>query len=149
MLRTMGRAVLGAALLAAVAGTASAKDLAGRLRGSWTADKKALFEMAAPPYYKMATPEKQKEMLAEAMKSTPDMGFVFAADTLTANMGGEAQVATYKITKIEKNTVFFDALAKAAADKPPDSMYAEFVDDDTVKVSKVGDALVLLLRRAK
>jgi hypothetical protein len=145
----MGRAVLGLALLAAVAGTAFAKDLAGSLRGTWTADKKALFEVAAPPYYKMATPEKQKEMLAEAMKSTPDMGFVFTADTLTANMGGEAQVATYKITKIEKNTVFFDALAKSAPDKPADSMYAEFVDDDTVKVSKVGDPLILLLRRAK
>jgi hypothetical protein len=77
-----------------------AGDLAQGLRGRWTADKKALFEMAAPPAYKLATPEKQKEMLAEAMKDAPDMGFEFTADTVTANMGGPPQAASYKVTRV-------------------------------------------------
>jgi hypothetical protein len=98
--------------------------------------------MAAPPAYKLATPEKQKEMLAEAMKDAPDMGFEFTADTVTANMGGPPQAASYKVTRVEKRTVYFDATTK---NTPADKMYAEFVDDDTIRLSKVGDELVLLL----
>jgi hypothetical protein len=140
------RAAVATLAVAALAPAAYAKDLAGSLRGRWTADKKALFEMGAPPAYKLATPEKQKEMLAEAMKDAPDMGFEFTADTVTADMGGPPQVASYKVTKVEQRTVYFDAAAKGA---PADKMYAEFVDDDTIKLSKVGDELVLLLKRAK
>jgi hypothetical protein len=135
--------------LAALTLPVGAGDLAGSLRGRWAADKQAMFEMTAPPFYKLATPEKKKEMLAEAMKDVPDMGFEFTADTVSASLGGEAQVATYKVTKVEKRTVYFDAVAKAAPDQPADKMYAEFVDDDTIKLSKVGDPMVLTLKRAR
>jgi hypothetical protein len=135
--------------VAALALPAQAGDLAQGLRGRWAADKKALFEMAAPPAYKLATPEKQKEMLAEAMKDAPDMGFEFTADTVSANMGGPPQVASYKVTKIEKRTVYFDAVTKNAPEKDVDKMYAEFVDDDTIKLSKVVDEMILLLKRTK
>ena len=30
-----------------------------------------------------------------------------------------------------------------------DKMYAEFVDDDTIKLSKVGDEMILVLKRTK
>ena len=149
MRETMVRAMAVAVALAALTLPVQAKDLAQSLRGRWTADKKALFEAAAPPVYKLATPEKQKEMLAEAMKDAPDMGFEFTADTISANVGGEPQVASYKVTKIEKGTVYFDAIAKQAPGKGADKMYAEFVDDDTIKLSKVGDELVLVLKRTK
>lgn len=142
----MAGAAVATLAVTALARPAQAGDLAQGLRGRWAADKKALFEMAAPPAYKLATPEKQKEMLAEAMKDAPDMGFEFTADTVTANMGGPPQVASYKVTKIEKRTVYFDAVAKGT---PADEMYAEFVDDDTIKLSKVGDELVLLLKRTR
>jgi hypothetical protein len=128
---------------------AQAKDLAEGLVGRWSADKQALFEMTAPPFYKLATPEKKKEMLAQAMKDVPDMGFLFTADTVTASLGGEAQAATYKVTRVEKRTVYFDALAQKAPEKGADHMYAEFVDDDTIKLSKVGDEMVLVLKREK
>jgi hypothetical protein len=140
-----------AAILAAAAlgVPAQAKDLAQGLLGRWSADKQALFEMTAPPFYKLATPEKKKEMLAQAMKDVPDMGFEFTADTVSANMGGDAQVATYKVTKVEQRTVYFDALATKAPEKGADHMYAEFVDDDTIKLSKVGDEMILVLKREK
>jgi hypothetical protein len=149
MRETIVRAMAGAVALAALTLPVQAKDLAQSLRGRWAADKKALFEMAAPPVYKLATPEKQKEMLAEAMKDAPDMGFEFTADTIRANVGGEPQVASYTVTKVEKGTVYFDAIAKQAPGKGADKMYAEFVDDDTIKLSKVGDQLVLVLKRTK
>jgi hypothetical protein len=138
------------ALVAAIAAPLAAKDLAQGLRGRWAADKKALFEMTAPPFYKLATPEKKEQMLAEAMKDVPDMGFEFTADTLSASMGAEPpMVATYTVTKVEKGTVYFDAIAKGAQEKDADKMYAEFVDDDTIKLSKVGDAMILVLKRTK
>jgi hypothetical protein len=145
LLRTAVAALAGAALSTPV----QAKDLAQSLRGRWSADKQALVEAAAPPFYKTSSPEKQKEMLAQAMKDVPDMGFVFTADTLTASVGGEPQEATYKVTKVEKTTVYFDAIAKKAPSKPADNMYAEFVDDDTIKLSKVGDDMILVLKREK
>jgi hypothetical protein len=145
----MVRTAVVALSVTALALPARAGDLAQGLRGRWAADKKALFEMAAPPAYKLATPEKQREMLAEVMKDAPDMGFEFTADTLTASMGGPPHVASYKVTKIEKRTVYFDAISKEATAKDADKMYAEFVDDDTIKLSKVGDEMILLLKRTK
>lgn len=133
----------------ALAVPARAADLAQGLVGRWSADKQALFELTAPPFYKLATPEKKKEMLAQAMKDVPDMDFVFSADTVSANMGGDPQVATYKVTKVDKRTVYFDALANKAPEKGADHLYAEFVDDDTIKLSKVGDEMILVLKRQK
>ena len=136
--------------IAALASPSQAKDLAQGLRGRWAADKKALFETTAPPVYKLATPEKKEQMLAEAMKDVPNMDFEFTADTLSASMGAEPpMVATYTVTKVEKGTVYFDAIAKGAQAKDADKMYAEFVDDDTIKLSKVGDAMILVLKRTK
>lgn len=145
---TMARA---AALIAvALAGPAAAKDLSEGLIGRWNVDKEAAVEAGAPPEYKAASPEKKKEMLAQAVKGVPDMTFEFTADTISADMGsGEPQVATYKVTKVVKSTVYFDALAKTAPAKGADPMYAEFTDPDTLRLSKVGDEVVLLLRRAK
>ena len=143
------RAAVAVLATAALAVPAQAKDPAQGLLGRWIADKQALFEMTAPPFYKLATPEKKKEMLAQAMKDVPDMGFLFTADTVTANMGGEAQVATYKVTKVEKRVVYFDAVAQKAPEKGTDHLFAEFVEDDTIKLSKVGDDVVLVLKREK
>jgi hypothetical protein len=126
------------------------KDVAQGLRGRWAVDKHAAVEAGAPPEYHAATPEKKKEMLAEAVKGVPDMSFEFTADTVSADMGsGEPQVATYRVTKVEKRSVYFDAIAKTAPDKDPDQMYAEFVDDDTIRMSKVGEEVVLVLKRAR
>jgi hypothetical protein len=138
-----------AVITAGLAAPVQAKDLADGLRGRWAADKEALFEVAAPPDYKTATPEKKKEMLASGAKSMPDMAFEFTGDTITASVGGEPQIASYKVTKVEKRTVFFDALARNAPTPEADKMYAEFVDDDTLKLSKVGDQMILVLRRQK
>jgi len=147
---TIVRALAGTVALAALTLPVQAKDLAQGLRGRWAADKKALFEMTAPPFYKLATPEKKQQMLAEAMKDVPSMDFEFTGDTLSASMGGEPPtVAAYTVTRIEKGTVYFDAVAKGAKASDADKMYAEFVDDDTIKLSKVGDEMILVLKRTK
>jgi len=146
---TLVRTAVVASALAALSMPVQAKDLAQSLRGRWNADKQAMAEAAAPPFYKTASPEKRKEMLAQAMKDVPDLGVVFTADTVTANVGGDPQEATYTVTKVEKSTVYFDAIAKKAPAKPADKMYAEFVDDDTIRLSKVGDDMVLVLKREK
>ena len=146
---TMRRVMVAALTLCALAAPVLAGELAEGLRGRWAADKVALFEMTAPPVYKLASPEKKKEMLAQAMKDVPDLGFEFTAETLTANMGGEPQVASYKVTRTEKSTVYFDAIAQKEPDKAAEHMYAEFIDDDTIKLSKVGDEMILTLKRAK
>jgi hypothetical protein len=147
---TIVRVMAGVVALAALTLPVQAKDLAQGLRGRWAADKKALFEMSAPPFYKLATPEKKEQILAEATKDMPSMDFEFTADTLSASMGGDPPVlAAYTVTKVEKGTVYFDAIAKKAPGKGADKMYAEFVDDDTIKLSKVGDELILVLKRTK
>ncbi|MET0553195.1 MAG: hypothetical protein ABW221_09165 [Vicinamibacteria bacterium] len=147
---TIVRAAAAVLTTVVLAAQAHARDVAQGLRGRWNVDKHAAVEAGAPPEYHAATPEKKKEMLAEAVKGVPDMSFEFTADTISADMGsGEPQVATYRVTKVEKGTVYFDAIARTAPDQEPDKMYAEFVDDDTIRLSKVGDEVVLVLKRAQ
>lgn len=149
----VGRA-MAALALAATAAAAQAKVEAkvesAALRGKWNVDKQAVVEAGAPPEYTSATPEKKKEMLAQAVKGVPDMTLEFTEDTIRADMGsGDPQVATYKVTKVEARTVYFDATAKGAPEQGVEKMSGELVDADTMRLSKVGDPVVLLLRRAK
>jgi hypothetical protein len=148
----MNKRYVVAAWVMALAVPAMAKDLATSLPGNWTIDKAAAFEAMAPPFYKMATPEKQKEILADAMKSVPDMSVEFTATTASMKSGSEApQVATYKVTKQDQKTVWADMVPKkkdgsaGAAEK----FTFEFVDPNTVKMLKEGDPAALLLHRAK
>src|SRR6266545_688796 len=107
MMRRQAFAVMVAA--AGFAVPAAAKDLATSLKGNWVVDKLAAFEATAPPVYKAATPEKQKEMRDKVMTGMPDMVIEFTADTATMKAGTEtAEVASYKVTRQEKNTVWVD-----------------------------------------
>lgn len=131
---------------------AAAKDLATSLKGNWMVDKLAAFEASAPPFYKVATPEKQKEMRDKMLKDMPDMFVEFTATTAKMTAGKEApELANYKVTRQEKNTVWLDLVPQgktgpaAAAEK----FSMEFVDPDTVKMQKEGDPAALLLKRQK
>jgi hypothetical protein len=148
---TMRRELLAIWVLA-LAAPATAKDLAGSLPGNWMVDKASAFEAAAPPFYKMATPEKQKEILADAMKSTPDMFVEFTATTASMKAGGGApQVATYKVTKQDQKTVWVDLVpqTKSGAAATAEKYSFEFVDPNTVKMLKEGEPAALLLKRSK
>jgi hypothetical protein len=143
-----------ALMLLAVAGFAlpvAAKDLAASLQGNWMIDKLAAFEAAAPPVYKAATPEKQKEMRDQVMAGMPDMVIEFTADKATMKAGQDTEVATYKVTKQEKNTVWVDLVpqGKTGAAAAVEKLSLEFVDDDTLKMQKEGEPAALLLKRQK
>jgi len=139
------------ALMAAagLAAPATARDLAQSLKGNWVIDKLAAFEADAPPAYKMATPEKQKEMRDKMMAGTPEMVVEFTADKATMKAGQETpEVATYTITKQEKNTVWVDLVpqGKSGAAAQAEKFALEFVDDDTLKMRKEGEPALLLKR---
>jgi len=126
------------------------KDLASSLRGKWMLDKEAALEAAAPPAYKMATPEKQKEMREAMLKNMPEMVIEFTADTVSMKAGEKADTATYKVTRSAKSTVWLDATSKKKdGTEAVDKLMAEFLDADKVKLSKEGDPLVLILTRQK
>ena len=88
----MMRYVLATAAAVALAGPAMAKDLAAGLPGKWLVDKAAALEAAAPPFYKMATPEKKKELMADMMKSMPDMVLDFTATTMSRWVAAKLRV---------------------------------------------------------
>jgi len=149
-MRRRATVVLAAAL--AFATPAAARDLAQSLKGNWMIDKLAAFEASAPPAYKLATPEKQKEMRDKVMAGMPDMMVEFTADKATMKAGQEPpEIATYKITRQEKSTVWVDMVpqGKAGAAGPAEKFSLEFVDDNTVKMQKQGDPAGLLLKRQK
>jgi hypothetical protein len=136
----------------AVAVPAAAKDLAASLRGNWTVDKLAAIEAMAPPFYKSATPEKQKEIRDDMMKRMPDISVEFTATTAAMKSGQEApQVATYKVIRSEKSTVWLDLLPQGKNGPAPqaEKYTMEFVDADTVKMLKEGEPTALLLKRQK
>jgi hypothetical protein len=138
------------ALAAAV--PAAAGDLAASLRGTWTIDKAAAVEAAAPPFYKAATPEKQRELREEMMKSMPDMSVEFTATTAAMKSGqGAPQLAAYKVTRTEKSTLWADLVPQLKNGPAPqaEKFSFEFVDADTVKMLKEGDPSPLLLKRKK
>ena len=142
-------------LLVAAAGLAvpaAARDLAASLKGNWDVDKLAAFEASAPPFYKAATPEKQKEIRDEMLKKIPDMVVEFTADTATMRAGKEtAEVASYKVTRTDKSTVWLDLVpqGKTGPAAEVEKLSVEFVDDDTVKMQKDGEPAALLLKRQK
>jgi len=143
-----------ATVLLAAAGLAApvlAADRVQALRGKWTVDKAAAFEAAAPPAYKAATPEKQKEMRDEMLSKVPDMVLEFGEGTVSTKVGTEAaDSATYKVTKSDEKTVWFEVTSKGQDGSPSvDKMVAEFTDADTVKFSRDGDPMALILKRAK
>ena len=142
------------AVLCVAAGLAApllAKDRVQDLRGKWQVDKVAAFEASAPPFYKMATPEKQKEIRDKILGSMPDMVLEFGEGTVSTKSGDEAaEIATYKVTASDKSTVRFDVTSKKKDGSPSvDSMTAEFVDMDTVKFSHEGDPMAIILKRVK
>jgi hypothetical protein len=142
------------AVLCMAAGLAApllAKDRAEDLRGKWQVDKLAAFEASAPPFYKIATPEKQKEIRDKILGSMPDIVLEFGEGTVSTKTGDEAaEIATYKVTASDKSTVRFDVTSKKKDGSPSvDSMTAEFVDTDTLKFSHEGDPMALMLKRVK
>jgi hypothetical protein len=145
------RAVAVLCVAAGLAAPLLAKDRAEALRGKWLVDKVAAFEASAPPFYKMATPEKQKEIRDKMLTSIPDMVLEFGEGTVSTKAGDEtAEIATYKVTSSDKSTVRFDVTSKKKDGSPStDSMIAEFVDTDTVKFSHEGDPMALVLKRVK
>ena len=150
MMRRQALVVLVAA--AGFAVPATAKDLATSLKGNWVVDKLAAFEATAPPVYKAATPEKQKEIRDEVLKGMPDMVIEFTADTATMRAGKETpELASYKVTRQEKSTVWIDLVpqGKTGAAAVVEKLSLEFVDDDTVKMQKEGEPAALLLKRQK
>ena len=148
MMRRQALAVLLASAVLAV--PAAARDLATTLKGNWVVDKVAALEAAAPPVYKAATPEKQKEMRDAMLKGMPDMIIEFSADKATMKAGEQTpEVATYKITRQEKNTVWLDLTPQGTTAEETEKLSLEFVDDDTVKMMKEGDPAALRLNRPK
>ena len=140
------------AMAGSLAAPALAKDLAASLPGNWVVDKVAAVEAMAPPSYKSATPEKRKEMLAEILKTMPDMVIAFTATTASMTSGTDApQVATYKVTRQDKGTVWVDLVPQVSGGgtAPAEKFSLEFVDADTVKMLKEGDPAALLLKRSK
>jgi hypothetical protein len=149
MMRRQALAVFLAAL--GLAAPAGAKDLATSLRGNWALDKLAMLEASAPPFYKMATPEKKKELQDQMLKDMPDMVLEFTATTATMRSGDKAEPASYKVTRSEKTKLWLDFVPQGkSGDTPKVEKYSlEFVDADTVKMLKEGDPEGLLLRRKK
>jgi hypothetical protein len=148
----MRRQALAVLVVAGFAVPAAAKDLATTLKGNWVVDKMAAFEASAPPIYKAATPEKQKEMRDQVLKSMPDMVIEFTADKATMKAGQETpEVATYKITRQDKNTMWVELVpqGKTGPAAEAEKLSMEFVDDDTVKMLKEGEPAALLLKRQK
>ena len=145
------RAVGVLCMAAGLAAPLLAKDRAEDLRGKWLVDKVAAFEASAPPFYKMATPEKQREIREKMLSSMPDIVLEFGEGTVSTKSGDEAaEIATYKVTASDKSTVRFDVTSKKKDGSPSvDSMIAEFVDTDTVKFSHEGDPMALVLKRVK
>lgn len=143
-------AMLFVAGLAGLAFPVAGKDLAGSLRGKWLMDKAAALEASAPPFYKLATPEKKKEIRDDMLKTMPDMVFEFTATTITMKAGDKSHAATYKVTKSEKNTLWFDTVSTENGGKPlVDKMAGEFLDADTLKLTKEGDPAPFILKRVK
>ena len=67
-------------------------------------------------------------------------------------MGSETpQLATSKVTRTEKNTVWLDLVPqdKTGPAAKAEKYSMEFVDADTVKMLKQGDPAALLLKRSK
>ena len=135
-----------------IAVPAAARDMAQSLKGNWVIDKLAAFEAGAPPAYKAATPEKQKEMRDALLQGMPDMIIEFTADKATMKAGQETpEIAAYKITKQDKNTVWVSLVpeGKTGDAGKAEEFSLEFVDDDTLKMQKEGDPAALLLKRQK
>ena len=146
------RALMVVLAAGALAAPAMAKDLAKDLSGKWVVDKLAVFEASAPPVYKTATPEKQKELRDDMLKSMPDMVVSFTATTASMKAGtNEPQVASYKVTRQDESTVWVDLTPRVERGAPiPAQKYAlEFVDANTVKMLRVGDPAPLVLKRSK
>lgn len=142
------RAALSMLVVAGLAVPAAAKDLAASLRGNWSVDKVALFESDAPPFYKMATPEKQKEIRTDMLKDMPDIFVEFTATTMTMKFGAKPpSVATYKVTGTEKSSVSLEVVTQGKPG-PADKTSVEFIDGDNVKVVNVGGP-TLLMKRVK
>ena len=148
-MRGMAAVMVGAVL--GLSGPAMAKDLATGLRGTWTVDKVALLEADPPPYYRMATPEKKKEIQAKMQKEMPDILLEFTATTATITSGKDVQPSRYKVTRTEKNTVWVDLTpeAKAGASPKTEKYSFEFVGADVLKMGREGDASTMTLNRKK
>jgi hypothetical protein len=144
------RANMVAVLALALAAPAMAKDLASGLTGSWAVDATEIFEASAPPFYKMATPEKKKEILADAMKSMGPMSVDITATTASIKAGThEPEVAAFKVIKQDKTTVWADFTTQEKGKPSVDKYTFVFVDANTVKMTKEGDPAALLLKRSK
>jgi hypothetical protein len=139
-------------VVASFAVPAAAKDLAAGMRGNWNVDQLSMLEASAPPFYKMATPEKKKEYQADMLKSMPAMSVEITATTATMKAGTDApQVATYTVARQEKSTVWIALVpqTKGAPAGKAEKYSMEFVDADTLKMTKEGDPGGLLLKRSK
>ena len=147
------RALMAVAVVLPLAVPALAKDLATGLRGTWMLDKVAMLEADPPPFYKLATPEKKKEIQQKMLKEMPDISMEFTATTATMTAGKDVQPARYTVTRSEKSTVWVELVPQAkngAAAAPKAEKYTfEFVDPDTLKMGHEGEAGTMTLKRKK
>jgi hypothetical protein len=136
-------------LVAALASPLAAKDLVRDLRGTWNVEKGSMFPGGVLPVDPKAPREAQDDQLEEALEDVPDVAFEFTADTMTLVLGDERHPSAFALTRTDRRSVYFDAVDRTQAKATPDRMRAEFVDADTVKLTKAGDPQVLLLKRAR
>lgn len=146
----MGRWLLAAGLFAVLPATTDAKDLARSLRGTWRVEAASMFPGGVLPVDGKAPKDVQDDQLEEALEDLPAVWFEFGPDSMTLVLGDERHPSTFAGARTRGRTVRFEARERAKpAGSPADRLRAEFVDDDTVRLSKDGDPQVLLLKRAE
>jgi hypothetical protein len=138
-----------AILVAALASPVAASDLVRDLRGTWSVEKDSMFPGGVLPVDPKAPREVRDDQLEEALEDVPDVAFEFTADTMTLVLGDERHPSAFALTRTDRRSVYFDAVERTRAGAAPDRMRAEFVDADTVKLTKAGDPQVLLLKRVR
>lgn len=140
---------LAAALACVLAWPAQAADLVRSLQGKWSVDAASMFPGGKLPVDSKAPPEVQEDQLEEALEDLPPVAFEFTGDGMTLVLGDERHPSTVARTRTVGRTVHFEARERTPAGAPLHRMRAEFVDDDTVRLSRDGDPQILLLKRAK
>ena len=131
------------------ASVAAAENLPKEMQAKWTMDKAAVVQ--ALPAFALLAPDKQKEMLVPAEKQMPDMNVEFTASKVLFSMGkDQSQEGTYRVLDSANGVVRMEITSKGAEGKDgKDETTAELLASGHLKLTKKGDATVLLFRRVK
>ena len=131
------------------AASAGAESLPGEMQAKWTLDKSAVVK--ALPSFAALPPEKQQEMLEQAVKQMPDMTVEFTASKVIFGVGSEQrQEGRYRVLGIGNGAVRLEITSKGPDGKEStDDTTAELLPSDTLKLTKRGEEAVLLFRRVK